>query len=184
MCERKCFVLLCWWLETKVWIVLLIVPMVGMVVTTSPSFNLYRMVVLPEERGGRSCERRISCQFALCSWWFHGHVCVCSQNNQHLVPAASRPTIRMRHSFLPKRPLNKPLKTEPMVAGWKQHKRKRGTSRGEKAKGTRQTLLFGLKEVEGHCYTQPHTLAPRFQPRPHLFSLPLSLSLPHSLTPQ
>ena len=43
-------------------------PVVGMVVTISPSFSLYRMVVLP---------------------------------------AASRPTMRMRISFLPKRPLKR-----------------------------------------------------------------------------
>lgn len=52
-------------------------PMVGMVVTISPSFSLYRMVVLP---------------------------------------AASRPTIRMRISFLPKRPLKRLAKMLPMLA--------------------------------------------------------------------
>jgi len=51
-------------------------PIVGMVVTISPSFNLYKMVVLP---------------------------------------AASRPTIRIRISFLPKRP-ERSLDTErPML---------------------------------------------------------------------
>lgn len=50
--------------------------MVGIVVTISPSFSLYRMVVFP---------------------------------------AASRPTMRILISFLPKRPLNKLAKTFPMV---------------------------------------------------------------------
>lgn len=103
-------------------------------------------------------------------------VCVCSQNNQHLVPAASRPTIRMRHSFLPKRPLNKPLKTEPMVAGWKQHKRTKGTKNARVRRRRARGKLFGLQEIEGHCYTQPHTCA-SVSTSPTTFSLPLSLSL-------
>ena len=51
------------------------IPIVGIVVTISPNFSLYRMVVFP---------------------------------------AASRPTIRILISFLPKRPLNKPLIILPM----------------------------------------------------------------------
>jgi len=51
-------------------------PMVGMVVTTSPSFSLYKMVVLP---------------------------------------AASRPTIRIRMSFLPKNLVKSFEMLRPMV---------------------------------------------------------------------
>lgn len=65
--------------------------MVGMVVTISPSFSLYRMVVFP---------------------------------------AASRPTIRILISFLPKRPLNKLAKTFPMVTNLSEHTgKKRGVSK-------------------------------------------------------
>lgn len=51
-------------------------PIVGIVVTISPNFNLYRIVVLP---------------------------------------AASRPTIKILISFLPKRPLNNVANIFPMV---------------------------------------------------------------------
>lgn len=57
--------------------------MVGMVVTISPSFSLYRIVVFP---------------------------------------AASRPTMRMRISFLPKRPLKRFAKIFPMLVDrWKRY---------------------------------------------------------------
>ena len=57
--------------------------MVAMVVTISPSFSLYRIVVFP---------------------------------------AASRPTMRMRISFLPKRPLKRFAKIFPMLVDrWKQY---------------------------------------------------------------
>ena len=51
-------------------------PIVGIVVTISPNFNLYRIVVLP---------------------------------------AASRPTIKILISFLPKRPLNNVANIFPMI---------------------------------------------------------------------
>jgi len=51
-------------------------PIVGIVVTISPNFNLYRIVVLP---------------------------------------AASRPTIKILISFLPKRPLNNVANIFPMM---------------------------------------------------------------------
>lgn len=65
------------------------VPIVGMVVTISPSLSLYRMVVLP---------------------------------------AASRPTIRILISFFPNRPLKRFAKTFPILSGLIREKREREMS--------------------------------------------------------
>lgn len=77
--------------------------MVGIVVTISPSFSLYRMVVFP---------------------------------------AASRPTIRIRISFLPNRPLNRLANTFPMVTKlWKQMERKKQVRKVPKSQSER----FGVQ---------------------------------------
>lgn len=83
------------------------IPIVGIVVTISPNFSLYRMVVFP---------------------------------------AASRPTIRILISFLPKRPLNKPLITPPMFQSWllleRDCKRQRNRRREKWKRENKGTCVF------------------------------------------
>lgn len=71
--------------------------MVGIVVTISPNFNLYKMVVLPNRK-----RISLSCFLFILSFY-------------DKLPAASRPTIKIRISFLPKRFLNRFAKAFPIV---------------------------------------------------------------------
>lgn len=82
-------------------------PIVGMVVTTSPNFSLYRMVVYNWNTQGNSLEQ---CSASECQENRHRTI-----EHRFTFPAASRPTMRIRISFLPNMRSQIREKLRPMV---------------------------------------------------------------------
>ena len=74
-------------------------PIVGIVVTISPSFSLYRIVVFP-------------CNFKI---MIYTHIVAAVFTLVRVSPAASRPTMRILMSFFPKSWLKIEEKVRPMA---------------------------------------------------------------------